>query len=547
MKKRRVMSLLLCAAMMASTLSVSAAESAKVQPNDVEETKEGEKVLKYAITAEPETLDPGLNNYMASSSVIQNLFMGLYQVGPDGSLINGCADSYTLSEDGLTYTFTLKEDLKWSDGSALTAGDFEYAWKRALAPETASPGAWYLFYVKNGEAYNSGEAEADEVGVKALDDKTLEVTLENPTAYFLDLTAVTVFFPVKKDIVEAETPWTKSGDTYVCNGAFKIQEINPQESYILAKNENYEYVDDVHLDEVDLILIESAEAALSAFNAGEIDMTDNVSTQAATQYAGAEELQTFDLIGTAYYDFNCSKEALSDPRVRKALSISLDRETLLNAVDPSKPKAAYAFVPYGIPYGDTNEQYRDVVGDLITEDVEEAKALLAEAGYPNGEGFPTLTFITQNNQLRKDIAQVMQAMWKQNLGINVEIVTYESKVYWDEQTAGNFDICYDGWTGDYPDPSTNLECFIAARNYDQCRWSGELADQYNDLMMENRSLKDNAQRAENFATGEKILMDEMPIIPLSYRNSQLLVSTKVTGVIKSYIGHTLFKFGDIEA
>ena len=549
MKKKKAISLLLCTAMAAGVLSGFAGNedtTASVEKNATETTKEGEKVLKFSISAEPETLDPGMNNYTNSSTVLQNLFMGLYQVGPDGALTNGCAESYTMSEDGLTYTFTLKDGLKWSDGSDLTAGDFEYAWKRALAPDTASPGAWYLYYIKNGEQYNSGEVSADEVGVKALDDKTLEVTLENPTSYFLDLTAVSVFFPVKQETVEAEEPWTKSGDTYVCNGAFKIEEINPQESYILVKNENYAYADDVKLDEVDLILIESAEAALSAFNAGEVDMIDTVSTQGLTQYAGSEELKSFDLIGTYYYDFNCSKEALSVARVRKALSMALDRETLLMAVNPSNPKPAYAFVPYGIPYGDTGEEYRDVVGDLITEDVEAAKELLAEAGYPNGEGFPTLTLITQNSQDKKDTAQVMQAMWKQNLGVNVEIVTYESKVYWDEQKAGNFDICYDGWTGDYPDPSTNLECFLASRNETQCRWSGELADQYNSLLLENRSLIDANERAANFEEAEKILMEEMPIIPLYYRNAQLLINTRVTGVIKSYIGHTLFKYGDIQ-
>lgn len=506
------------------------------------------KVLKYVMSKEPETLDPNMNNYSTSSSVLQNLFTGLMQVGADGKLINGCAEKYEVSDDGLTYTFTLRDGLKWSDGSDLTAGDFEYAWKRALNPETASPGVAYLYYVKNGQAYNEGNATENEVGIKAVDDKTLEVTLENPTAYFPDLTAVTVYFPTKKDVVENSTPWTKSADTYVCNGAFRLKEINPQESYILEKNPEYYDAENVKLDGVDIIFIESAEAALSAYNAGEVDVLDNavLGTQARSQYDGSDELQSYDLIGTRYYDFNCSKEYLSDARVRKALSMALNREVITQTIEASKPEPAYAFVPHGITYEGSDKDFRDTVGDLFEENVDEAKELMAEAGYPNGEGFPTLTLITQNDQEQKDMAQAMQAMWKDNLGVNAEITTYESKVYWDEQRNGNFDICYDGWVGDYPDASTNLECFTLTKNDYQCRWLNDDAQKYNDMLMEARSLADNTKRMELFTDAEKLLIDEMPIIPLNYRNAQLLVKPNCQNVLKTYIGHTLLKYADKE-
>ena len=506
------------------------------------------KVLKYVMSKEPETLDPNMNNYSTSSSVLQNLFTGLMQVGADGKLINGCAEKYEVSDDGLTYTFTLRDGLKWSDGSDLTAGDFEYAWKRALNPETASPGVAYLYYVKNGQAYNEGNATVDDVGVKAVDDKTLEVTLENPTAYFPDLTAVTVYFPTKKDVVENSTPWTKSADTYVCNGAFRIKEINPQESYILEKNPEYYDADNVKLDGVDIIFIESAEAALSAYNAGEVDVLDNavLGTQARSQYDGSDELQSYDLIGTRYYDFNCSKDYLSDARVRKALSMALNREVITQTIEASKPEPAYAFVPHGINYEGSDKDFRDTVGNLFEENVDEAKSLMAEAGYPDGEGFPTLTLITQNDQEQKDMAQAMQAMWKDNLGVNAEITTYESKVYWDEQRNGNFDICYDGWVGDYPDASTNLECFTLTKNDYQCRWLNDDARKYNDMLMEARSLADNTKRMELFTDAEKLLIDEMPIIPLNYRNAQLLVKPNCKNVLKTYIGHTLLKYADKE-
>ncbi len=511
-------------------------------------SSDDEKIITYVMQGEPETLDPNMNNYSTSSTVLQNLFTGLMQIDVDGSLVNGCAESYEISEDGLTYTFTLRDDLKWSDGQPLTASDFEYAWKRGLNPETASPGAAYLYYLKNGEAYNDGTASADDVGVEAVDDTTLVVTLENPTSYFLDLTAVSMYFPTRQDVVEAEETWTKSADTYVCNGPFRLKEINPQASYVLEKNPEYFDADSVKLDGVEIVFIESQEAALSAYNAGEVDVLDNavIGTQAQSQYSDSEELISYDLIGTSYYDFNCSKEYLSDPNVRTALSIALDRDIINQSMVASKPESAYAFVPHGIPYEGSDEDYRNTVGDLFEEDVELAQSLMAEAGYPDGEGFPTLTLITQNDQEKKDVAQAMQAMWKENLGVNVEIVTYESKVYWDEQEAGNFDICFDGWTGDYPDPSTNLECFTLSKNETQCRWLNDKAEEYDALIREARANTDNSVRMELFEQAERILIEEMPIIPLNYKNSQLLVKSSCKDVIKTYIGHTLFKYADKE-
>ena len=315
---------------------------------------------------------------------------------------------------------------------------------------------------------------------------------------------------------------------------------------MLEKNPEYIDADTVKLAGVNIVFIESAEAALSAYNAGEVDVVDNtiIQTQAQSQYGGSDELKSYDLIGTCYYDFNCEKDYLSDARVRKALAMSLNRDVINQSIVASRPESSYAFVPHGIPYEGSGEDYRTTVGSLFTEDVEAAKALMEEAGYPGGEGYPTLTLITQNDQEKKDVAQAMQAMWKENLGVNVEIVTFEPKVYWDEQTAGSFDICYDGWTGDYPDPSTNLDCFLLQRNETQCRWLNHEAKEYDSMMKEARSLTDNKKRMELFETGEKLLMEEMPILPLYYRNAQLLVKPGCEGVIKTYIGHTIFKYAD---
>lgn len=550
MKKK--LSVLLCAVMVASALSGCGGssgpktETAADQASQSADSSLKGKVLKYAMSSEPETLDPTMNNYSTSSIVLQNLFTGLFQMEADGSLTNGMCASYTVSDDGRVYTFTLKDDMKWSDGSPLTAGDFEYSWKRVLNPDLASPAAWELYYIKGGEDYNKGTGSADDVAVKAVDDKTLEVTLNDPTPYFLYLTAASNFFPVKKAVVEGPKVWTKSADTYVCNGPFSMAEINPQSSYVLKKNPNYFAADTVKLDGVDIVFIESPEAALSAYNSGEIDATGDslVTTQAVQQYGGSDELKYFDKIGTRYFDFNCEHQQLSDPRVRKALAMALDRTTICQSMVASKPRPAYAFVPYGIPYAGKTEDFRTTVGDLFQENVDAAKQLMADAGYPNGEGFPTLKLTITNTQENKDIAQVMQAMWKTNLGIETEISTFETKVYWDELYAGRFDVAYDGWTGDYLDPDTNLSCFTQDRTYNQNRWTGDKAMEYDSLIKECRGLADNDKRMELFTQAEKILMDEMPIMPMYFLNAPLLAKPDVTGLTKNAIGHTLFRNAD---
>lgn len=506
-------------------------------------------VLRYVMSGEPETLDPNMNNYASSSNVLLNLFTGLYQYSADGSGVEpACAESYTVSDDGLTYTFKLKEGLKWSDGSPLTAADFEYSWKRELKQETASTAAWQLYYIKNGEAYNNGQCEADEVGVKAIDDTTLEVVLNNPTPYFVNLTAANNFSPVKKEAVEGAEVWTKSAETYVCNGPFMMGEIKPQEGYSLVKNPNYVFADTVALDGVEMIFIEQAEAALSAYNAGDVDAMSggSIETQAMTQYNGSEELHSYDLIGTSYYDFNCEKEYMTK-EVRKALSMAITRDTINEVAVPSKPKSAYAFVPYGIPYADETDDFRTKVGNnLVTEDVEAAKQLLADAGYPNGEGLPTLQLIITNTKENKDKAQILQALWKENLGVNVDIVTFESKVYWDEHAAGNFDIAFDGWTGDYPDPNTNLSIFNKSRMEKECRWRSEEALRYNDLLEEAATLADNNKRMELFVEMEQILMDEMPVMPIYFRNTMALVKPYVKGFTCDNSGHPLFRAVSME-
>ncbi|MDD2958698.1 MAG: peptide ABC transporter substrate-binding protein [Lachnospiraceae bacterium] len=502
-------------------------------------------VLKFALTQECETLDPGTSDYLQSSAVIMNLFMGLYMTGQDGiTLTNGCAESYDLSEDGLTYTFHLYDDLLWSDGTPLTAHDFEYSWLRVLDPALASGVVSNMYMIKNAEAYNTGKCEADEVGITAVDDTTLVVELENPTSYFIDVTAEACYCPVQQAAVEASATWSQKADTYVCNGAFKVSEINPEESYILTKNENYKYADTISLDETDIVFIADGSATLTALKNGEIDMTNNISSQAQAEFDGSDQLMSFATIGTCYYDFNC--EHLTDTRVRKALSLAIDRDTITQNLIPSKPVSSTGFIPYGISYNDSEEDFRTTVGDLLTFDKDTAKSLLDEAVADGFDTSATYTIIVKNDEEQKTVAQAMQAMWKEYLGMNFEIVTYESGTYWDVVHQGDFDVAYDGWTGDYDDPDTMLECFNQVECVTQNRWSGENAEKYDAMLKECAAMTDQTSRFSEFVEAEKLLIDESPIMPLYFRKSQLLVGTNVTYAINDTLGHTLFKYTEVE-
>ncbi len=513
-------------------------------PSGTDAPKTEQKII-YALPKEPEEMDPTLNVYSRSSIVLQNLFRGLYKLDEAGKKpVPALAESYDLDPSGVKYTFHINKNAKWSDGKPVTAQDFEYSWKRVLNPDVASGAAFYLYYLKNGQKYNEKQAQASDVGVKAIDDATLEVTLESPTPYFLDLLCVTAYFPVRKDVVEGKQGWTKSPESYLSTGPFTLAEMKPKEKYVLKKNPNYVDADKVKLDTLEIVFIESPEAELAAYNNNEINVSDNVGHEAMTQFKDSPELFSIPRIGTYYFDIHTEKKPFDDARVRKAFSMAINREQILKNIVQSDEKPAFGMVPYGIPYGEQKDkEYRDVVGNIFSENVDEAKKLLADAGYPGGKGIPAVTLNVMADQTDKDIAQALQSMWKDNLGVEVSIQTFESKVYWDEMHQGNFSIARDGWTGDYPDPMTNLDLFESVNTKDNNHWKNA---EYDGLLQENRKIKDQAKRMDNFAKAEKILMDEMPIIPLYFYNDALLIKPNIKGVLKNYIGHTIFEYAHVE-
>lgn len=497
-------------------------------------------VIITAISDNPEQMDPTLNSYSRSSRVLQNLFKGLYKLDADGmNYVPAMAESCEVSEDGMTYTFTLRDGLKWSDGSDLTAYDFEYAWLRVLNPEVGSKCVSDLWVIKNGRDYYDGKCAAEDVGVKATDEKTLVVEMQDPTPWFLKLTATTSFFPVNKAVVEANPDWTADVSTYVSNGPFMLTEYSSLSRLVMVKNPNYYAADTVAIDEVQFVIIPDTATELTAYNNGEINVSANLSADALVQYAESDEFHTAGKVGIQYCDFNTQLPEFSDKRVRQAFAMAIDRQALLTALGVVEP-AVYGFIPYAQPsLTDSEKCYRDIAGDMFTEDVEAAKALMAEAGYPNGEGFPTVEIVTKNDTQQKLMAQILGEFWKANLGVNYSITTYESSVYWGELSAGHFSVDRNGYTCDYDDPSANLKIWVSGSNASENGWDDLVYDKmYEDTL----SITDPAEREAALIELEKYLVDEMPGMPVYSYDTQFLVKPGISGVICNPIGHIYFEY-----
>lgn len=503
---------------------------------------EGNMVIT-AISDDPQQMDPTLNSYSRSSQVLQNLFKGLYKLDADGqTYVPAIAEGVEISDDQLTYTFTLRDGLKWSDGSDLTAYDFEYSWLRVLDPNVLSKATSDLWIIKNGEKFYNGECSADEVGIKALDEKTFQVTLENITPWFLMLTSTTSFLPISKAVSEANENWAWDASTYVCNGPYMLKEYSSLDKIVMVKNPYYYNADEVKLDGVQYSIIPEAATELLAYKNGDINVSINLNQQGITDYSGTDELTQLPRIGIQYCDFNTQLPEFSDKRVRQAFAMSINRAVLLQAMGVVE-KPVYGFVPYAQPsLTDSSKSYRDVAGDMFAEDVEAAKALMAEAGYPNGEGFPTITIVVQNSVQQSTLAQVLGDMWKTNLGVNYEIQSYESSVYWDELDEGHFSVDRNGYTCDYADPSANLKIWIDGSNAYENGWDDPV---YTQMFNDTLAITDPAEREAALIECEKYLVDEMPGMPVYSMETQFLVKPEIKGVIANPIGHVNYEYASI--
>lgn len=554
--KKKLISLLLVATM-AVGLVACGSDAASDSTNNAGGTETadaatpaatGDKELAVQIGPDPETIDPALNSAVDGGNMLLHAFECLLTVGQDGTLQPGQAETWETSEDGLTWTFHLRDGLKWSDGTPLTANDFVYSWQRVCDPAVAAPYAeTVLGMVKGYDEAIAGDITA--LAVSAPDDLTLVVELSAPCSYFGSLAAFATLSPVQQATVEANgDAWAVAPETYVSNGPFYMTEWVPGSHITFSKNPNYWNADAIKLDRLKFLLIEDSNAAYSAYQTGEALMIKDVPTEEIPSLEGNGEFYVDPIIGTYYLSLNLTEEVFQDARVRQALSLAIDREYVAGTLMQGTYTAASSFMGPGWVDTDGSEFMANANGGQPYIDVTDyegnlakAKELLAEAGYPDGEGFPAISYTTNDAGYHKVVAEYLQQAWAE-LGITLDVNIVEWASFTPMRRAQEYDAARNGWVGDYSDPSNMLELFYSSNGNNDGKFSNAEFDAAMEL---SRTTLDAAERSQALHTAEDILMEEAGCIPVAYYNDFWLQSDKITGSWHSAYGYWYFMYADI--
>ena len=499
-------------------------------------------VLRYALEAEPATLDPARSTAIPDSLVQAQIFEGLTRLGDKDQPVPGTAQRWDVSADGRHYVFYLRPGAKWSNGDIVKAQDFEFAWKRALNPDLGSENAYMLFPLLNAQAYHEKKATADQVGVKAIDDMTLAVTLEKPTAYFLSLAAFHAFYPVHQKTVTANADkWATSAATLIGNGPFRITDWKHLSRIDFARNEHYWDAEAVRLNRMEWPISDSQSTRLTMFENNQVDIMVEPPVGEHDRLSRAGVLKIAPYLGSYYYVFNTSKAPFDDVRVRRAFALALSRETLVKNVVKGGKQPAYAWVPPGLTNPATSRDFREEGGNYAVEDDAQARKLLADAGYPGGQGLPPVTLQFNTSELHKVIAESVQEMWKKNLGVTVALTNQEAKVFLASRTEGAFQVARASWIGDYADPMSFMDVFMDEKN--DARY---ISPAYNRLITAAQSTNDQKIRMQAMHDAEKLLFDDAVIIPVYYTTLPYVAKSHVKGYVWSTLGIADFKSAYIE-
>src|SRR5450830_1058357 len=543
-------------------------------------SKGGLQEVTYNLGAEPPGIDPGVTIGVPESTVEMQVFDGLTRLDSKNVPQPAIAKSWTISKDGKTYVFTLRDAL-WTNGTPVTAYDFEYAWKRVLSPELAAEYASQLYYVSGGEAFNKSikvgskyyvqavdakgepltkkEGDKDvrvpdmkkeidpskDVGVRALDAKTLQVDLQSPTVYFLNLTAFPTLMPVCKAVVSENDKWAADVKTYVTNGPFKLVEWSHNEKMVFEKNPTYWDKDKVKLTKITYYMVEDESTALSMFQSGQLDASSTVPLAELPKLVTSGDAQILPYLGTYYYQVNVTKKPFNDVRVRKALNLAINRTAITQSITKGGQIPALAWVPYGLADALPGSDFRKTSHESFYKDndIATAKALLAEAGYPNGKGFPAFALLFNTSNLTKTICEAIQGMWKKNLGITCTLRNEELGVFVDDLIHMNFNLALVQWTGDYMDASTFLYMFVTGGGSSHTGWSNK---SYDALIAKAKATVDPKARMATLHDAEKILMTDMPILPIYYYTNVVLLSKSIKNFYQSTLGFVDWKNASME-
>ena len=496
--------------------------------------------LRVATDTEPAALDPHLVTGYTEHRILVSLFEGLTTLDQKTLAVEpGAAESWTISADQLVYTFKIQPNARWSDGTPVTAHDFVYGWKRHLSPDLGSEYSYMLWCLKNAQAYNEGKiTEFNEVGVKALDDKTLEVTLAYPAPYFLSMQIHYAFFPVLKSNIEKfgkiddrNSKWTLAGNM-VSNGPFKLVEWKPNQIMRVERNEHYWDAADVRLDGIEFYPTENLLTEERMFRSGKVHLIETLLATKIDAYRkeNPNVLRIEPFIGVYFYRFNTTRPPLDDPRVRRALAMAIDRQSICDSVMYGAATPAVALTPPNLA-GYTAKAHIDY-------NVEEARRLLAEAGYSDGKGMRPIEILYNESEDHKRIAEAIQDMWKKNLNVDVTTNQQEWKVYLNSMTALNYDVVRSAWIADFLDPINYTECFVTGGGNNRTGWS---SPEYDALVEKARYCIDPAERYELLQQAEAIFLDGAPIAPIYVYKQKFLVSPELKGLDANPLGYLNYR------
>ena len=510
------------------------------------------KELAIQVGPTPETIDPALNSSNDGGNMLQHLAEGLLKMDKNGNMIPGLAESYEVSDDGLTYTFKLRKGLKWSDGSDLTAKDFVYSWKRVADPNTAAPyGQDVLGKVKGYEEAAGGNIDA--LAVSAPDDTTFVVELANPVPFFDRIAAFSTLVPVQEATIEANgDAWTLSPETNVTAGPYKLAEFTDGDRIVLEKNENYWDKDSITFDKITYRLIEDPNAAYTAYKQGEVSMIKSVPSEEIPALKGTEEFHVDPLMGIYYLSFNTAKKPFDNEDVRMALALVIDRDYVANTVMQGTYLPANKMIGPGVSDAAPDSSFEKVTEEKYTKgvgsgdyeaDVAKAKELLAKAGYPDGQGFPTIEYSTNDQGYHKSVAEYLQNVWKEKLGINTDIAIKEWKVFTADRRAGNYDVARNGWVMDWNDPSNLLNLFVTGSGNNDGKIS---IPEYDELMEKASTTMNVDERFDYLHKAEQLLLDHAALTPVAYYTDFYLQNTKLKDTWHSPYGYWFFMYGSFD-
>nr|PZN68629.1 MAG: peptide ABC transporter substrate-binding protein [Pseudomonadota bacterium] len=504
-------------------------------------------VLHFGNGTEPQSIDPHVSTGVPESRLQYALLEGL--VGKDPATLEpvpGVAERWEVSEDGLLYRFHLRRDARWSDGRPLTAEDFRWSLWRALQPAMGNEYAYMLFPLLNAEAYLKSEiTDFDQVGVKVIDEHTLELQLNAPTPYFLQLLDHHSYYPVPRHVIgrfgevtDRFSHWTRPGN-FVGNGPFTLVEWKLNKHVRVEKNPLYWDADRVRLNAVMFYPTENIATEERMFRSGQLHITNDIPVDKIPQYRarGSKALRVEPYLGSYFYTLNTTRPGLDDARVRRALAMAIDRQSLIDTVLHGVNTPAYAITPPGtLGYQPPK---------LFDFDPDEARHLLAEAGYPDGRGMPPLEILYNTHDTHRKIAVAIQQMWKKYLNISVSMLNQEWKVYLDTRDSGAYTICRYGWIGDYVDPNSFLDMWTRDSGNNKTGWSNPAYDEL--ILRRIPNMKSQEERFAGFFEAETILINEMPIIPIYTYDNKHLVEPVVKGAPSNIMDYFSFKDMYLEA